>query len=190
MEQASAFEHPVDDCLGEILVVKHRAPRGERLVGREDHRAFALVPIVDDVEEHVGRVGAVGEVSDLVDHQDVRVGKAREGAAQNVSAVALEQLVQLMHVAHPQARAPVRELGEVLQGGPPQSEQMLALEVALGAPTGDGGDELRAVLGEHGMRARFQLPRMLGLERPATMRTRSRYRNRVPAMPIASGGIE
>jgi hypothetical protein len=64
---SSALEHSIDDRLREIFIVKHSAPCSERLVGGEDHRAFALVPIVDDVEEHVRRVRAVGEVPDLVD---------------------------------------------------------------------------------------------------------------------------
>ena len=37
------------------------------------------MPLVDDVEEHVGGVGAVGEVADLVDDEDggMRVGRQR-----------------------------------------------------------------------------------------------------------------
>ena len=51
----------------------------ERLVGGEDHRALAPMPLVDDVEEHVGGVGAVGEIADLVDdeHGRMRVGRQR-----------------------------------------------------------------------------------------------------------------
>ena len=39
------------------------------------------MPLVDDVEEHVGGVGAVGEIADLVDDQDgrMRVGRERMG---------------------------------------------------------------------------------------------------------------
>jgi len=67
LKQASALEHAIDDRLREIFVVQHMPPGGERLVGGEDHRAPALVSIVDDVEEHVGRVGTVGEIAHLVD---------------------------------------------------------------------------------------------------------------------------
>ena len=59
-----------------------RAPGVERLVGGEDHRALALVAVVDDVEEHVGGVGAVGEVADFVDDEDVRVDVACERVGQ------------------------------------------------------------------------------------------------------------
>jgi hypothetical protein len=95
-----------------------------------------------------------------------------------------------MHVAHPQARAPVREFGEVLKGGPPESEQMLTLQVALGTPSGDGGDELRPVLGQHRAGARFELPGVLGLETSGDDPHPLAERYSVPAMPIASGGIE
>ena len=49
----------------EILVVEHAAPRLQRLVRREDHRAMPAMALVDDVEEHVGGVGAVGEIARL-----------------------------------------------------------------------------------------------------------------------------
>ncbi len=78
MKQPAALEHPVDDRLCEILVVQHAAPGGQGLVGGEDHRAAALVALVDDMEEHVGRVGAEGEVADLVDDKHVRVGVTGE----------------------------------------------------------------------------------------------------------------
>ena len=93
MKKAPALEHPIDDRLREILVVEHSAPGRERLVGGEDHRALALVPIVDDVEEHVRRVGAVGEVAHLVDHQDVRMGEARERLGQASLAEGRRELV-------------------------------------------------------------------------------------------------
>ena len=93
MKQAPALEHAIDDRLRQILVVKHPAPGGERLVGGEDHRATALVAIVDDVEEHVRRVGAVSEVSDFVDDQDVRVGEARERLGETTLAEGRRELV-------------------------------------------------------------------------------------------------
>ena len=60
VQDAAALEDTIDDGKTEVVVVQHGAPRFERLVGGEDHRALALVPIVDDVEEHVGGIGAVG----------------------------------------------------------------------------------------------------------------------------------
>ncbi len=91
LKQAAALEDAVEDRLGEIVVVQHPAPGGERLVGGEDHRAPALVALVDDVEEHVGGVGAVGEVADLVDDEHGRVGVARERLGEPPLAVAAER---------------------------------------------------------------------------------------------------
>ena len=53
-----------------------------RLVGGEDHRPFAQMPIIDHVVEHVGGLRAVREIAHLVNHQDMRVR------------VAIERLVQ------------------------------------------------------------------------------------------------
>jgi hypothetical protein len=59
---------------------------------------------------------------------DRLLGEApREGAAERVVAVGGEQGVQAIDVADPDTRPPMRELGEVLQGGTAQSEQVLAL---------------------------------------------------------------
>src|SRR5687767_3608374 len=83
LEVAATFEDPVEDRLSEVLVVEDTAPRVERLVGGEDHGPLAAVPVVDDVEEHVGRVGAVGEVADLVHDEQggMRVRKECLGEA-------------------------------------------------------------------------------------------------------------
>ena len=69
-EHAAPLENPVDDRVSEILVVQHVAPRGERFVGGEDHRALLPMAIVDDMEEHVCSIGPVGEVPHFVDHND------------------------------------------------------------------------------------------------------------------------
>src|SRR5438034_568155 len=45
-EHAPALEYAVDDRVGEILVVQYVAPRGERFVGGEDHRALLPMAIV------------------------------------------------------------------------------------------------------------------------------------------------
>src|SRR5512134_20924 len=94
--------------------------------------------------------------------------------------VVLEQLVQLMHVARPQARAAVGQLGQVLERRLPQGEQVLALQMALGAPPRDSSEELCAVLGEHRAGARFELPGMDHLEAPGethVLRYHMYYRN-------------
>lgn len=62
-EQPPALEDPIDDGVGEVLVMEHAAPGAERLVSGEEHGPAPAVAIIDDVEEHVGRVGAVGEVA-------------------------------------------------------------------------------------------------------------------------------
>ena len=69
-EHAPALEYAVDDRVGEILVVQHVAPRGERFVGGEDHRALLPMAIVDDMEEHVRSIGPVREVPHFVDDND------------------------------------------------------------------------------------------------------------------------
>lgn len=72
-EQSAALEDAIEDGLCEVVVVEHVAPGGQRLVGREDHRPLLPVPIVDDVEEHVGGVGPVREVAHFVDDEDARL---------------------------------------------------------------------------------------------------------------------
>ena len=64
------LEDAIEDGGGEIGIVKNVAPRGERLVGGEDHGLALEVAGVDDVVEHVGGVLSEGEVADLVDHED------------------------------------------------------------------------------------------------------------------------
>jgi len=82
-EVSAALQDPVEDGLGEVRIVEHAAPGGQRLVGGEDHRPPMQMAVVDDLEEDVGGIGAVAEVADLVDHQHVGVGvsRAARGAA-------------------------------------------------------------------------------------------------------------
>ena len=68
-EQAATLEDPIDDGLGEILVVKNATPGGRRLVRGEDHRVLAAMAVVDHVKEHVGSVRSVGEVADFIDDE-------------------------------------------------------------------------------------------------------------------------
>jgi hypothetical protein len=58
-EQSATLENPIDDGLGEVFVVEDATPGTELLVCGEDHRAFAAMTLVDDVEEHVGGISAV-----------------------------------------------------------------------------------------------------------------------------------
>jgi len=80
MQQATAFEHSIDDRGGKIVVVQDGAPCVRMLVGREDHRALSLMAMVDHVVEDVRGVGPVGQVADLVNDEDVRRGIALERA--------------------------------------------------------------------------------------------------------------
>ena len=54
----------------EIVVVQDAAPRFQRFVGREDHRAMPSITLVDDVEEHVRGVGAVRERAHFIDGEN------------------------------------------------------------------------------------------------------------------------
>ena len=78
-DMPAALEHAVEDGLGEIRVVQHAAPRGERLVGGEDHRALVQVAVIHDLEEDVGCVRAIAEIADLVDDEHVGMGVGGQG---------------------------------------------------------------------------------------------------------------
>jgi hypothetical protein len=77
-EQAAALQHSVDDCLGQVVIVKDVTPSLGVLVGGEDHCAASYVSVVDDVIEDASRVVAVGEVADLVDDEHMRLDVAAE----------------------------------------------------------------------------------------------------------------
>ena len=57
------MQDPIDDRIGQIAVVKHRAPALWVLVRRKEHRALLDVLLVDDVEQQVGRGVAVAQPS-------------------------------------------------------------------------------------------------------------------------------
>jgi hypothetical protein len=61
-EESTPFEDPVDDRIGEIVIMQDVAPAPWMLVGGEDHGPSVDVAVVDDVVEDVGGVVAVGEV--------------------------------------------------------------------------------------------------------------------------------
>lgn len=50
------------------------ALRGDRLIGREDHRSVPTMTVVDDVKQHIRRVGPVGEIAHFIDDQHRGVG--------------------------------------------------------------------------------------------------------------------
>ena len=74
----AAFEHTIEDRLGQIRVVQYAAPRRQGLVGGEDHGPVVQVPIVDDLEEDVGGIGPIAEVADFIDDEDVGMRVARQ----------------------------------------------------------------------------------------------------------------
>jgi hypothetical protein len=88
-EELAAFQDAIDDRVGEVLVVEDAAPRGDRCVRGEDHRARSTMPFVDDMEEHVGRVCALGEVAHFIDDEQIgmRVGGERVGQPPRAKAV-------------------------------------------------------------------------------------------------------
>ena len=101
--------------------------------------------------------------------------RCAKACAQRVVAVGLQQLVQPLDVADPGARAAVDELGEVVERGLAELEQLLALEVALAALARDRGHGAGAVLGQRASLAAAPISRgCVASKRPATIRTRSR----------------
>jgi hypothetical protein len=68
-------------------------PRLQRFVRRKDHRPLPPVSLVDDVEEHIGRVGAVREIADLVDDEDGWMGVGRERVGELAGAKGGRQVV-------------------------------------------------------------------------------------------------
>ncbi len=70
VDDAPALEDAVEDRLGEIRIVKDLSPGVDRLIRRENHGSAFEVALVDDLEEHVGRIRWMDEVADLVDHED------------------------------------------------------------------------------------------------------------------------
>src|SRR6266853_2661161 len=81
---------------------------------------------------------------------------ANEGRSYRVLAVRGEQRVEAIDVADPDLWPSMRELGQVLQGGRPQLQQMLPLQIAFRALARDGGDVLRAVFGQRRLRVRLE----------------------------------
>jgi len=115
----AALEDPIEDGLRKVGVVQHPSPRPERLVRREEQGPAVQVAVVDDLEEHVGRVGAVAEIADLVDDEDVHVGIGRQEMAKLPLA----------------GRA-----GEVIDEFRRRGEQRV--EAVLDGAVGDGHDEM------------------------------------------------
>jgi len=70
----TALEDAIENSGSQIGVVKDPSPVVHWLVGGEDHRSVAKMPIVDHVVEHVGGLGTVREISDLIDDEDWWVG--------------------------------------------------------------------------------------------------------------------
>src|SRR5713226_138961 len=56
---------------------------------------------------------------------------AGEGRPYRVLAVRRQQRVKAIDIADPDLGPPMRELGQVLQGGRPELQQMLALQIAF-----------------------------------------------------------
>jgi hypothetical protein len=107
LEQPTAVEDAVDDCLGEVVVVQHGAPALGVLVGREEHRATADVPLVDHVEQHVRRVVPVREVPHLVHDQHVRLEVPRQRLAHLPGATRARQVVDQLRAVGEQRVEPV-----------------------------------------------------------------------------------
>jgi hypothetical protein len=92
-KQPPSVLDPIDDRIGQIVVIEHRAPALRMLVRREEHRARLDVPLVDHVEQYVGGGVAVGQIADLVDDEQVRLDIARERLAQTAFAARGREIV-------------------------------------------------------------------------------------------------
>ena len=82
LKMPAVLKDPIEDDLGKIRVVEDPPPGMQGLVGREEHRAVMQAALVDDMEEHIGRIGSIAEVAHLVNDQDVRMGVSRQGVAE------------------------------------------------------------------------------------------------------------
>ena len=58
----------------------------------QDHWTPAAVPLVHDVEQHVGRVGAVGEIARFIDDEAGRMRVRRQGAGTKWSRGVIDEL--------------------------------------------------------------------------------------------------
>ncbi len=74
LKMSASFEYSVQNCVSQVMIVKHGAPLIEWFVGGKDHGPAASVAFVDNVEEHVGGVVCVAEVADFVDDEDMGRG--------------------------------------------------------------------------------------------------------------------
>ena len=81
-QETTTLEDAIDNRVRQVVIVKDAAPRVERLVRSEDHRALLAVPIVDDMKEHVSRVGTIREIADFVHDEDARMRVHRERLGQ------------------------------------------------------------------------------------------------------------
>ena len=112
------------------------------------------------------------------------------GAAKNLSAMALQEVVQPIDVVEPLPGPAVNDLGEVEESRLSEFQQLLALQITLAALARYRRHQGRAMRGERRAFVGNEFPRMVDFDLPATMRTRSAYKYSVAGMEMASGGIE
>ena len=96
--------------------------------------------------------------------------RVRSAASPCVCSSAWSRSTSRIHVRGP----PMGELGEIGQRRGAEIEQVLPLQIAPRAFARDGGDALRAMLGQDRAVARLECRAWSALKRPATIRTRSR----------------
>ena len=112
---------------------------------------------------------------DVLGPDRLRDEAPRERGAHGVIAVGRQQRVETIDVPQPDAGAPMGELGQIVQRGGPQREQMLSLQIAFGALAGHGGHVLGAMLRQRRLGVLAQTAAACtASNRPATIRTRSR----------------
>jgi hypothetical protein len=106
---------------------------------------------------------------------DRLVGEAPlEGRPQGAVAMTLQQLVQVLDVVDPGPRTAVRELGQIRQRRRAQINQMLSLEIAPGALPRTAATRCARCSGRIEPSPTPNFRACSALNRPATLRTRSR----------------
>src|SRR6185503_10609980 len=101
---------------------------------------------------------------DVLGAKDLGGETLLKGQSERGGAVRLQERMEPLDVSDPDARATVRQLGEICVRRRAELEQVLALEIAFAAFPGHGGDELRPMFGQRRRRIQLDEPRMARFE--------------------------
>src|SRR5215469_14298815 len=92
---------------------------------------------------------------------DLLLQRFLNSPTQDLGAKALQQLVQAIDVSEPFPRPTMHNLGQIEQSRLAQFQQLLSLQVAFAAFTGDSRDHRGTMLGQPGVLLCSELPGML-----------------------------